>query len=306
MEAYRVSGDNTNKQGVNMKLHLKTLLLGVLCAASISAASIGIRAADTPLDPSAYRILEDGVNVTVDGWAYDGEVYKVNNTAYVGLREFACYADNSIVSWDEASLTARVSTDSLQLTAVENRRSLDANGRILWCELGIFRIDDALYVPLRQIAQAFGFEAFYDGAENRTYLTRHRGAIESADTYYDEEELYWLSRIIHAESQGEPFLGKLAVGNVILNRVDAAQFPDTIYGVIFDRKNGVQFTPTANGAIYQTPGDESVMAAKICLEDTRLSEDILYFLNRRLASSFWIVENCRFVMDIGGHSFYAP
>jgi len=289
-----------------MNLHLKTILLSVLAAAAVCSAALDSKAADTPIDTSGYRMIENGVNVTVDGWAYDGEVYKINNTAYVGLREFACYADNSVVSWDEASLTAMVNTDSLHLTAVENQRSLEANGRILWCELGILRIDDALYVPLRQIAQAFGFETFYNGAENRTYLTRHRGSIESGDTYYDTEELYWLSRIIHAESQGEPFTGKLAVGTVILNRVDDPQFPNTIYGVIFDNRNGTQFTPTANGAIYQTPGDDSVMAAKICLENTRLSEEILYFLNRRIASSFWIVENCRFVMEIGGHSFYAP
>ena len=286
-----------------MKPNLKTILTSAILICTLA---LSVRAADTAIDTSGYRMERNGVNVTVDGWDYEGEVYKVNNTAYVGLREFACYADNSVVSWNEDSLTATVTTDSLTLSAVENRRSLDANGRILWCEFGVFRIDDALYVPLRQIAQAFGFDAVYIGSENRTYLTRHRGAIESGDTYYDEEELHWLSRIIHAESRGEPFLGKLAVGTVILNRVDAPQFPDTIYGVIFDNRNGTQFTPTANGTIYQTPGEDSVMAAKICLEDTRLSDEILYFLNRRIASSFWIVENCRFVMEIGGHSFYAP
>lgn len=286
-----------------MKPNLKTILTSAILLCTLA---LSVHAAEPAIDSSGYRIEEDGVNVTVDGWDYEGEVYKVNNTAYVGLREFSCYADNSVVSWNEDSLTATVTTDSLTLSAVENRRSLDANGRILWCEFGVFRIDDALYVPLRQIAQAFGFDAVYIGSENRTYLTRHRGAIESGDTYYDEEELHWLSRIIHAESRGEPFLGKLAVGTVILNRVDAPQFPDTIYGVIFDNRNGTQFTPTANGTIYQTPGDDSVMAAKICLEDTRLSDEILYFLNRKIASSFWIVENCRFVMEIGGHSFYAP
>ncbi len=286
-----------------MKLNLKAILTSLLLIGSLA---LNAGAADAPIDTSKYRIEEDGVNVTIDGWVYEGKVYKVNNTAYVGLREFSCYADNSVVSWNEDALTATVTTDSLMLSAVENRRSLDANGRILWCEFGIFRIDDALYVPLRQIAQAFGFDAAYIGSENRTYLTRQRGAIESGDTYYDSEELHWMSRIIHAESQGEPFLGKLAVGTVILNRVDDPQFPDTIYGVIFDNRNGTQFTPTANGTIYQTPGEESVMAAKICLENTRLSEEILYFLNRRISSSLWIVENCRFVMEIGGHSFYAP
>ncbi|MBQ8187376.1 MAG: cell wall hydrolase [Clostridia bacterium] len=274
----------------------------LLCFSAIPSAAQNARITTT----SGYRIIENGVNVTADGWDYDGVVYKVNNTAYVGLREFSCFADNSVVSWNEDALTATVTTDSLTVTAVENARSMEANGRILWCEFGIFRIDDALYVPLRQIAQAFGFDADYVSAENRTYLTRRRGAIVSGDDYYDTEELHWLARIIHAESQGEPFTGKLAVGNVILNRVDDPGFPDTIYGVIFDKRNGTQFTPTANGTIYNTPGEESVMAAKICLEDTRLSEEILYFLNRRIASSMWIVENCRFVMEIGGHSFYAP
>lgn len=286
-----------------MKPNLKAILTAAVLIAGLA---LHTSAADTFIDTSGYRMEENGVNVTMDSWVYEGKVYKVNNTAYVGLREFSCLADNSVVSWDESTLTATVQTDSLTLSAVENRRSIEANGRILWCEFGVFRIDDALYVPLRQIAQAFGFETWYIGSENRTYLTRVQGAIEPGETYYDDEELHWLSRIIHAESQGEPFLGKLAVGTVILNRVDAPQFPDTIYEVIFDKRNGTQFTPTANGAIYQTPGDESVMAAKICLEDTRLSEEILYFLNRRLATSFWIVENCRFVMEIGGHSFYAP
>lgn len=291
-----------------MKPIFKTILTSaaaifLLCSAAISAsASVNNRITDT----SAYRIEANGVNVTADGWEYEGIVYKVNNVAYVGLREFSCFADNSVVSWNEDALTATVTTDALTVTAVENARSIDANGRILWCEFGVFRIDDALYVPLRQIAQAFGFDADYISAENRTYLTRRRGAIVSGEDYYDTEELHWLSRIIHAESQGEPFLGKLAVGTVILNRVDSAQFPDTIYGVIFDSRNGVQFTPTSNGTIYNTPGEESVMAAKICLEDTRLSDEILYFLNERIAASMWIVENCRFVMEIGGHSFYAP
>ena len=44
-----------------------------------------------------------------------------------------------------------------------------------------------------------------------------------------------MSRIIHAESGAEPFDGKIAVGNVVLNRVESKQYPNTIYGVIFDR-----------------------------------------------------------------------
>ena len=95
------------------------------------------------------------------------------------------------------------------------------------------------------------------------------------------------------------------MGNVVLNRVDSEEFPDTIYGVIFDTKNGVQFSPTVDGAINLTAGAESVLAAKLCLEDTRLSDTILYFLNQKMATSFWIVDNCTYVVSIGSHDFYS-
>lgn len=249
---------------------------------------------------------EDNFTVSVDGFVYDGEAFAYNDTAYVSLREFSCMADNSVVTWDETTHTAYVSTDSLELSARESEKYIEANGRVLWCENGIFTDDGIIYVPLRAVSQAFGFDADYSAAEHRTYLTRIKGAIESGDEYYDEDDLYWLSKIIHAESQGEPFLGKLAVGNVILNRVNDADFPDTIYDVIFDDENGVQFSPTINGAINEAAGAEAITVAKICLENVSLSDEILYFLNEELATNFWIVENCRYVMSIGGHDFYAP
>lgn len=240
----------------------------------------------------------------VDGFAYEGEVVHVADSAYVALREFSCMADNSVVSWDEDSAEAYVKTDSLELTAAEDEYYIDANGRLLWCENGLFTYDGKMYVPLRQIAQAFGFDTYYNAGEHTTYLTRTSAAITPDDEYYDEEDLYWLSKIIQAESGGEPFLGKVAVGNVVLNRVDSGDFPSTVYDVIFDKKNGVQFTPTVNGAIEKEPGEDSIAAAKICLEDTKLSDEILYFLNEELATSFWIVENCTYVMTIGSHDFY--
>jgi N-acetylmuramoyl-L-alanine amidase len=92
------------------------------------------------------------------------------------------------------------------------------------------------------------------------------GTIVSGDQYYDSDDVKWLSRIINAEAEAEPLEGKIAVGNVVLNRVASDEFPDTIYSVIFDKANGVQFSPTASGAIYNTPTDESVLAAKMCLD----------------------------------------
>ena len=128
--------------------------------------------------------------------------------------------------------------------------------------------------------------------------------LKSADKFYREDEVYWLSKIISAESRGESLEGKIAVGNVVLNRVRSAQFPNTIYGVIFDKKFGVQFTPVANGTIYQEPTAESIIAAKICLEGYSLSNDILYFLNPKYSTASWVQSNRPFAFTIGNHSFY--
>lgn len=252
-----------------------------------------------------YETEPADFDVVVDGFAYEGNVLSVKDIAYVSLREFACMADNSVVWWEEDEAAAYVETDSLTLRAPEDEFYIEANGRMLWCEYGVFTEDDIMYIPLGKAAKAFGFDITYVPEDNTTYLTRLRSAVVPGDEFYNEEDLYWLSKIIHAEAQGEPFDGKLAVGNVIMNRVESEQFPDTVYDVIFDNEHGVQFTPTVNGAIDQKPNEDSVLAAKLCLDDAVLNEHMLYFLNESIASSLWIPQNCTFIMEIGDHTFYS-
>ena len=98
--------------------------------------------------------------------------------------------------------------------------------------------------------------------------------------------------------------GQIAVGNVVGNRVASKEFPNSIYGVIFDRKHGTQFSPVASGTIYKTPAASSVIAAKICLEGYSVSKQALYFFNPKLATSFWISKNCTYLFTIGTHRFY--
>ena len=128
--------------------------------------------------------------------------------------------------------------------------------------------------------------------------------LTPASGFYREDEVYWLSKIISAESAGETLLGQIAVGDVILNRVKSPLFPATIYGVIFDRKYGVQFSPTLDGRIYLDPTYTATLAAKICLEGVSLSDDAIYFLNPRAAQSSWIVNNRPYAYTIGNHDFY--
>lgn len=122
---------------------------------------------------------------------------------------------------------------------------------------------------------------------------------------YNTGDIYWLARIIEAEAGGEPYEGKVAVGNVILNRVNSKEFPNTIYNVIFEYYGSIpQFSPVADGTIYNTPSQESIDAAKDSLNGMRPVGNSTYFFNPNKAAGTWIVKNKSYVSRIGGHVFY--
>lgn len=120
---------------------------------------------------------------------------------------------------------------------------------------------------------------------------------------YSEEELDLLARLVHAEARGEPLEGKIAVANVVLNRVKSQNFPNTIEQVIYQRVNGrYQFCPVRNGSINQKPTAEAVEAARLALEGKVVVKDALYFYNPRLARCKWI-RSRPVVRVIGSHNF---
>ena len=241
--------------------------------------------------------------VYADGWEYPGIVTVKSGRAYVSLREFATYMDNAVVTWNEAEMCAEARTDALTVAVWENGFYMTANGRYLWCPGKTFTENGIMMVPLTVVSRAFGFDHTWE--DGTVYLERHRGAILDGDAYYDADEVWWLAKIIHAEAKGEPFRGKIAVGEVILNRVEDDTFPDTIYSVIFDNEYGVQFTPTVNGAIEEDPGTDSITAAKLVLDGARIDGELLYFLNPSIATNFWIPQNRVYCMTIGSHDFYS-
>lgn len=132
--------------------------------------------------------------------------------------------------------------------------------------------------------------------------TTSRSSIRS----YSNNDLLWLARIIEAEAGAESYKGKVAVGSVILNRVISKEFPNTIYGVIFEYYGSIpQFSPVAEGTIYNTPSQESMKAAKDALNGAKPVGNSTYFFNPSKAAGSWIVKNKTYVTKIGGHSFYS-
>ena len=245
------------------------------------------------------------VGVYIDGESFSGGVIVKDSTTLVGIRSFAKAMDkNATVKYDYSTRTLTVSTNELYLTATDGQSYIVANGRYLYTETPVYMRSGTMYAPILLMAKAFDAKIRWDNATSSFSITKGSGGILSGDKFYREDEVYWLSRIINAESGGEPLKGKIAVGNVILNRTKDSYFPSTIYGVIFDKKNGVQFSPTQNGTIYNSPNAQSIIAAKICLEGYSVNEDILYFVNASVVPNSWVAKNRPIFAKIGNHSFY--
>lgn len=67
-----------------------------------------------------------------------------------------------------------------------------------------------------------------------------------SEVTFADGDRYLLANLIYCEAGGEPYEGKVAVGAVVINRVLSSVYPDTVTGVIYQRK---QFSPVASGRL---------------------------------------------------------
>ncbi len=244
-------------------------------------------------------------NVTIDGKNFDGAKL-IGSVTYVPIKAFCKDVSDLEVVWDGENRVANVIMDDSIVSAKIGDKFLENRERYIYSGYENVIIDNKTYVPIRSIGKILETEIGWDFATKTAVVKTGSETFLPGNEFYNQEDLYWLSKIISAESAGEKLEGKIAVGNVVLNRVKSDEYPNTIYEVIFDTKDGVQFTPVLNGTINNEPTKESVIAAKICLEDYKLSnQNILFFLNPQISTSTWVPDNRDFVMTIGRHDFYA-
>ncbi|MFD2045411.1 cell wall hydrolase [Ornithinibacillus salinisoli] len=116
-----------------------------------------------------------------------------------------------------------------------------------------------------------------------------------------EKEL--MAKLIHAEAKGEPYAGKVAVGTVILNRVDHEDFPNSINNVIYERSGGhYAFSPVQDGAINGGYTDEDMKAVNEAIAFRGQGKGSIYFYNPNTAQSNWITTRDE-TITIGNHVF---
>ncbi len=246
------------------------------------------------------------VGVSIGGTALSGGGLLIHETTYIPLRALFDALTDARIGYESKTREASVEDEGLVMLVRDGAHTVYANGRALYSLTpAVVMSDGRMYLPVRTAAKVLGVSVLWNESTRSVSLSENARYLASGDEYYNKDSLYWLSRIISAESQGEPLLGQIAVGCVVLNRVRSPEYPSTIYGVIFDRRYGTQFSPVKNGSIYNAPYEASVTAAKICLEGYSVSSEILFFLEPRISTSLWVPGNRPYRFTIGHHDFYA-
>jgi N-acetylmuramoyl-L-alanine amidase len=225
---------------------------------------------------------------------------------------FAANGLNVNVRWDPS--TSRVMLNQLGLHTVMKDESLFFIGRALETtaeelirlnELTSDRITpgQVLVVPKQKYVQDTVIPSTVHPnvgtMENSMTMT-----LEANEEDASSDDLYWLAKIIYTEARGEPVLGQVAVGAVVLNRVKSPGFPNNVYDVIFDKWDiYYQFEPVQNGEIHRLePNEASYAAARRALTGEDPTNGALFFHNPTISKSAWMAAK-PVTIRIGKHEF---
>ena len=121
----------------------------------------------------------------------------------------------------------------------------------------------------------------------------------SGSSNTNSNDINLLARLIHGEARGESYIGKVAVGAVILNRMESSLFPNTMAGVIYQRG---AFDAVSDGQINLSPSSEARKAAQDAINGWDPSYGALYYFNPNTATNKWIWSRPVTVV-IGNHRF---
>lgn len=108
-----------------------------------------------------------------------------------------------------------------------------------------------------------------------------------------------IARAIYGEARGESYVGQVAVGAVIMNRVKSSKFPNTIAGVVYQKG---AFDAVSDGQINMNPDSTAKKAAQDALNGWDPTYGAIYYFNPNTATNAWIWSR-PMTITIGKHRF---
>lgn len=130
-------------------------------------------------------------------------------------------------------------------------------------------------------------------------MKSNQSGSNSNTSNYSDADVALLARLIYGEARGESYVGQVAVGAVVLNRIKSASFPNTMSGVIYQ---SYAFTAVNDGQINLTPNATARKAALDAMNGWDPTYGALYYYNPATATSSWIFSRQTTIV-IGNHVF---
>ena len=167
--------------------------------------------------------------------------------------------------------------------------------KYIFCVFSILILSVSLYISFNyDIEDVFFSNIVYA-------LEQGSSSVSTTKPENGDEMVELLARLINGEARGEPYLGQVAVGAVILNRVKSPKFPNTIAGVIYQNN---QFSCVKDGQ-FDVPIDENstvYKAAQEAMNGSDPTNGALYFYNPSKTTNKWLF-SLETVATIGKHRF---
>lgn len=134
---------------------------------------------------------------------------------------------------------------------------------------------------------------------NAMGITSSSSSTNSSGTTSNSSNVNLLAHLIYGEARGEPYIGQVAVGAVIMNRVKSSSFPNTISGVIYQKG---AFDAVSDGQINMSPDSAAKKAAQDAINGWDPSYGAIYYFNPATATNKWIWSR-PLTVTIGKHRF---
>lgn len=203
-----------------------------------------------------------------------------------------CFKNTASLQPQDAQVLSKLGSSGKEVTAIQN--ALKERGLFSGEATGYYGTKTQAAVKRFQKQKGLSVDGIV-GPQTLNALGISTGSVPQAT----ESNINLLARIISAEARGEPYTGQVAVGAVVLNRVESPSFPDTISGVIY--QNGA-FTAINDGQFWEPIESGCYNAARDALNGWDPTGGALYYYNPAKTSNKWI-RSRPVITQIGDHLF---
>ena len=270
---------------------------------------------------SFYSINSRAAGISKE--SFEATQYSDNDRSQVvGLNDFATSIYHSIAFDTDLIINEYDNTQDSQITQIDMEQVQTVSSNTNWL-LG-FGLDTEQYdVIMERMAELKTIDPV-EQAENtsnsiesnsiesfslKAEVKAEMDAAKKSVTKFSKEDVEIIERIVEAEASGEDIVGKVLVANVVLNRLDDKDFPDTVKEVVFQKVKGVyQFSPIGDKRYWSVKvSKETKEAVQQAIQGEDYSHGALYFMARKMTKSSnakWFDRNLNWLFRHGGHEFY--